>query len=225
MDRVYRFSIPGITLLIVFAFYTNVFIGTNIVLDDWKILFPALLASPVLGLFFSSIITGYRHLKMGKNGRPYIYNVYLKKNINQSIFTALLGKDTQPKNFNEWKSFYWKYQSFIRENVNGETLRFTAGRWSTYNIYWNNVFCIAMGFVFSLISLLITSLNPTISLSWDLRNFILGIIGVIILLIYIFMGYPLAEFAKDDAVNVEYLSAKKALKRKTKVKQNLNPPS
>ena len=213
MDRLYRFSIPGITFFFASWFFIFSLTGTNylsgkVFLD----ILPILISTPVVGLILTTFFHAILHwIKCGKRHGPYWY--YLPKKLDENLFIEL-NNNVKPTKKKEWSRFYWNYQAYLRENLKSETIEFLTRRWTYCFIHYNNFWALGAALLFSLVFkfyfLSCSQLHP-----------FLLIAGLIVMTFYIVSGWFLASFALADAKNVEHRAIVESLKKDKKGRDSL----
>lgn len=204
MDRLYRFSIPGVVFFIASWFFIYALTGNNLLCgkDLIKDIFPVLLSTPIIGLILTTFFHAFLHWKKcGKRPGPYWY--YLPKKLDEILFVEL-NKGEKPDKKKEWKKFYWNYQAYSRENLKSETIEFLTRRWTYCFIHYNNFWALGSAWLFSLI----------FKLCFTNCSYVqpcLLIIGLIITGLYVVCGWYLASFALNDAKNVEHRAVSNSL--------------
>ena len=199
MDRLSRFTIPGIAFVVSLCYFIYSLSRSNILSsfnDNLLTLIAGVLSTPVIGLIVTSTLHGIIHC-FKHNGRPGPYWLYLPKNLNP-LLLKVLGNGDEPKTKDEWKKFYWKYQQKFRAEAACEkVIDFTAHRWTYYFVLINSAFAIFFAMLLSLIFVLCTStFDPIVKLV---------VPGLVTAMSFGILAFWLSKFSLNDAREVEHL--------------------
>jgi hypothetical protein len=214
MDRLYRFSIPGITFLLASWFFVYALTGINLLSerDLYKDILAALISTPIIGLILTTFFHALLHGKKRK-GKSGPYWLYLPMSIDQRVFSEFSPTQAKPEKKKDWKVFYWNYQAYIRQNLESETIQFLTRRWTYCFVHYNNFWALGMALIFSFVYKFWVGCSGQFQSS-------LFLLGVITLVMYIFTGLYLASFALNDARNVEHQAVSNCLKKEDEDKKS-----
>jgi hypothetical protein len=210
MDRLMRFSMPGIAFILGSWLFIYALTGHNLMnkLGQQFLVkvIPVIFSTPFIGLFISSSFHWVIHWRKPKiNGKPGPYWFYLPDTLDNNIYWRLIGQRDQPTKYREWRNFYHKYQLLFREKVNKETAEFTSRRWTYCMIHYNNMAALAAAFL------------CTIGYAWYHRDSAVGPIAwmwtlcTLLTIFYVLAALRLTSVAREDARNVEYAAVMEVL--------------
>lgn len=207
MDRLNRFTVPGISFFLTLWLFIYAMTGVNLLetpnrednnnFDLFRIIIP-ILSTPIVGVMVTSCLHALFHI-IPKKDVPAPYWLYLPKMIDDRVFEHLSETQLRPQGKNEWRIFYWNYQRFIRENLEKETIDFLTRRWTYCFIHYNNMFSI---FAAIIISVIYFVYRRFACLYVDF-NYTIFFISISILTIYFLAAFRLTFFALKDATNIE----------------------
>jgi len=207
MDRLYRFTIPGIAFIVALGYFIFSLSGYNILTEaknNLLTLVTGVLSTPIIGLMVTSILHLIIHLCPWK-GRPGPYWLYLPEKLSSKLFDKL-ADGSRPTNFKEWRQFYWKYQHIFRsKHANEKVIDFTAHRWTYYFVLVNTAFAL---FLAILVSFILVGLWFQFSLAFGHL-----VQGLIISILFIVLALMLSRFSLKDAREVEYLDVMDKIKK------------
>lgn len=210
MDRLARFTIPGIAFICALCYFIFTLSGYNILSssnDNLLTLVAGVLSTPVIGLVVTSILHGILH-RIKVRRRPGPYWLFLPRAIEPEVLTEL-SNGSEPTNETEWKQFYWKYQQIFRSReVNEKVIDFTANRWTYYFVLVNTAFAIAFGIVLSIL---------IVWLQFDFYTQIEFLLpGLVVSILFSSIAIWLSLFSLNDAREVEHLDVLEKLRLKRK---------
>lgn len=152
-ERLYRHSMPGI-LFLGCLLLTYLIKGGSIkhvefivIKENYLFFIAILITSPIIGIIISTIGHGLLHLIFN-------YSFYINNPIKNTSW-IILRRDDSLKSIPEetkltkpqLKEYFYRYQAFIREKLDGETLRFLERRWNFIWIHINNSTAIFFGLI------------------------------------------------------------------------------
>jgi hypothetical protein len=212
MDRIYRLSIPGLFYFSSLIFFLHTFKNFNV----FKTLSLGSNVYGLLAIFLTSPFIGFISFTIFNTIADWIlhYKLLLPNEIEDSMVEHIwpeLDKttknDIRDRKRRALQGFYIRYQSFLRKELNSETIQWVARRWTTYFVHKNNIVSIAM----ALLTVLI------LPLEWDVRNGRLEFfVAALIFLVYTPCAIGLSKTARKEAIYVEYLAVKHSVEEKEK---------
>lgn len=207
-ERLYRMSIPGVIFLVTLIYFYILF-GGNFQLikellpkENLATLIALIFTTPVLGFVISSLAFGIIYIICG-------YRVYINLPKSDLFFLivrrddklwAELGSSKKTIKRKALKEFYWKYQSYIRANLNERTFKFLERRWHFFWIHVNSILAIVLSFFVSILLRIKTACYR--SHNTGLSNiFLIGI--YLLIIVFIILAIIQARAVRQDAIQVE----------------------
>lgn len=217
-DRIFKFSIPGLMFLFSMIFFDHL-LGGNLInrfieadTDHLLTLISILISSPLIGIVFSTVAVGILQLKFVCGYKIWYYppNAEIVKYALRDV-TELkdsVKKDIEDEAKKKWKKdaivkkFYPYYQAKVRQHIKDEQMNFLERRWSVYWVHVNNISMIA----FSLIIALILRKSSECGFSCLDHDYATHkLIGIGVLILYVFFGIKNACNSRRDATRFEHL--------------------